>query len=104
MSNVLDPNDVRFFSGRSHNTLAADIANYLNIPLDPARYSRFSNDNLYVQLGTPVRGRTVILVQSLIQPVSDNLLELLMMIDVARSAAAREVHAVIPYFSYARSD
>jgi ribose-phosphate pyrophosphokinase len=104
MSNVLDPNDVRLFSGRSHTGLAADIAKYLNIPLDPARFSRFSNDNLYVQLGVPVRGRTVFIVQSLIPPVSDNLLELMMMLDIARSAAAREVHAVIPYYSYARSD
>jgi ribose-phosphate pyrophosphokinase len=104
MSNVLDPNDVRIFSGRSHNALAADIASNLGIPLDPTTCSRFSNDNLYVQLGVPVRGRTVFIVQSLIQPVSDNLLELLMMIDIARSAAANEIHAVIPYYSYARSD
>jgi ribose-phosphate pyrophosphokinase len=104
MSTTFDPNDVRLFSGRSHTGLAADIANYLNIPLDPARFSRFSNDNLYVQLGVPVRGRTVFIVQSLIAPVSDSLIELMMMLDIARSAAAREVHAVIPYFSYSRSD
>ena len=104
MSNALDPNDVRMFSGRSHNALAADIAKYLCIPLDPSRFSRFSNDNLYVQLGMPVRGRVVFIVQSLIAPVSDNLIELMMMLDIARSAAAREVHAVIPYYSYARSD
>jgi ribose-phosphate pyrophosphokinase len=104
MTSALDPNDVRIFSGRSHNALAAGIAAYLSCPLDPARFSRFSNDNLHVQLGVQVRGRTVFIVQSLIPPVSDNLMELLMMLDIARSAAAREVHAVIPYFSYARSD
>lgn len=101
---TLDPNDVRIFSGQSHTTLAANIAEYLSIPLDPAHFSRFSNDNLHVQLGVPVRGRTVFIVQSLIPPVSDNLLELMMMLDIARSAAAHEVHAVIPYYSYARSD
>jgi ribose-phosphate pyrophosphokinase len=100
----LDPNDVRLFSGRSHPGLADDIAKYLCIPRDPAKFSRFSNDNLYVQLGMPVRGRTVFIVQSLIPPVSDNLIELMMMLDIARSAAAHEVHAVIPYYSYARSD
>lgn len=104
MISALDPDDVRIFSGRSHNALAAGIASYLSCPLDPAHFSRFSNDNLYVQLGVPVRGRTVFIVQSLIPPVSDNLMEMLMMLDIARSAAAREVHAVIPYFSYARSD
>ena len=104
MTNCIDPNDVRIFAGRSHPQLAAHIAEHLQIPLDPTKCARFSNDNLFVQLGMPVRGRTVFLVQSLIPPVSDNLLELLMMADIARSAAAFEIHAVIPYFSYARSD
>lgn len=104
MTSNLDPNDVRFFAGRTHPKLAADIAAQLDIPLDPSHTSRFNNDNLYVQLGTPVRGRTVFLLQSLIPPVSDSLMEMLMMCDIARSAAAREVHAIIPYYSYARSD
>ena len=104
MNDNFDPNDVRIFSGRSHPGLAGDIAEYLSVPLDATRFSRFSNDNLYVQLGVPVRGRTVFIVQSLIPPVSDNLLEMMMMLDIARSAAAHEVHAIIPYYSYARSD
>jgi ribose-phosphate pyrophosphokinase len=66
--------------------------------------TRFSNDNLYIQLGASVRSRAVFIVQSLTPPVNDHLMELLMMIDIARSAAAREIHAVIPYFSFARSD
>lgn len=57
-----------------------------------------------MQLGASVRGRAVYIIQSLVPPVSDNLLELLMMLDIAKSAAARQVHAIIPYFSYARSD
>lgn len=101
---ALDPNDVRFFSGQSHPDLAAGIAAYLSVPLEHAHFSRFSNDNLYIQLGASMRGRVVFIVQSLIPPVSDHLLELLMMLDIARGAGAREVHAIIPYFSYARSD
>jgi ribose-phosphate pyrophosphokinase len=104
MSRSLDPDEIRFFSGRSNPALAAGIAAYLQVPVDPTHFSRFSNDNLYVQLGASVRGREVFIVQSLIAPVSDHLLELLMMLDIARSAAARDVHAVIPYLSYARSD
>ncbi len=104
MCHALDPNDVRFFSGRSHPSLAASIADYLAVPLEPTRVRRFSNDNLYVQLGASVRGRVVFIVQSLTPPVSDHLMELFMMLDAARGAAAREVHAIIPYFSYARSD
>jgi ribose-phosphate pyrophosphokinase len=96
--------DIRLFSGRSHPELAKGIADHLGIPLEETYCSRFSNDNLFIQLGASVRGRSVLIVQSLIPPVSDHLLELFMMLDIARSAAAREVHAIIPYFSYARSD
>jgi ribose-phosphate pyrophosphokinase len=100
----LDPNRVRFFSGRSHPSLAAGIAAYLSVPVEPTIINRFSNDNLYVQLGASVRGRSVFIVQSLTPPVSDHLFELLMMLDIAHSAGASQVQAVIPYFSYARSD
>jgi ribose-phosphate pyrophosphokinase len=100
----LNANDVRFFSGQSHPTLAAGIASYLELPLEKTYFDRFSNDNLYIQLGASVRGRAVYIVQSLVPPVSERLLELLMMLDIAHSAGASQVHAIIPYFSYARSD
>lgn len=100
----LDSNDVRFFSGSSHPKLAEDIAGYLGVPLEETRITRFSNDNLYIQLGASVRGRRVYIVQSLFPPVNDHLVELLMMLDIARSAAAKEIHAIVPYFSFSRSD
>ena len=102
--NRLDPKDVRFFAGRSNPALAAAIAGYLQVPLDATRVHHFSNDNLYVQLGASVRSRAVFLVQSFSEPVHEHIFELLMMLDIARGAGAREVHAIIPYFSYARSD
>jgi ribose-phosphate pyrophosphokinase len=74
------------------------------VPLDGTHITRFSNDNLYIQLDASVRYRRVYIVQSLSQPVNDHLMELLMMIDIARSAAASEVHAIIPYYSFGRSD
>ncbi len=101
---TLDPEDIRIFSGSSHPQLAADIAACLNLPLEKTYVSRFSNDNLYIQLGASVRSRIVFIVQTLAPPVNDNLVELLMMLDIARSASAKEVHAIIPYFSFARSD
>ena len=100
----IDPSEVRFFSGSSNPQLAGDIAKRLGVPLEETRISRFSNDNLYVQLGASVRYRKVFIVQSLSQPVNDHLVELLMMLDIARSAAAAEAHAIIPYYSFARSD
>lgn len=104
LAQPLTQSDVRLFSGRSNPALAARIADNLGIRMEKTHVSRFSNDNLFVQLGASVRGRVVYIVQSLIPPVSDHLVELLMMLDIAKSAAAREIHAVIPYFSYARSD
>jgi ribose-phosphate pyrophosphokinase len=96
--------EVRFFSGSSNPTLAGSIAAELGVPLDETHISRFSNDNMYIQLGATVRYRRVYIVQSLSQPVNDHLMELLMMLDIARSAAASEVHAIIPYYSFGRSD
>ncbi|MFM8319279.1 MAG: ribose-phosphate diphosphokinase [Chloroflexota bacterium] len=101
---TLNPNEARFFSGSSHPELAAGIASYLSLPLETTHIRRFSNDNLYVQMGASMRGRAVFIVQSLTPPVSDNLLELLMMLDIAHGAGAAQCHAIIPYFSYARSD
>ena len=105
MTKPLIPADqVRFFSGSSNPVLAAAIANELGVPLDDTHITRFSNDNLFIQLRETVRYRRVYIVQSLSQPVNDHLMELLMMLDIARSAAASEVHAIIPYYSFARSD
>jgi ribose-phosphate pyrophosphokinase len=105
MSKVPIPADqVRIYSGSSNRPLAEKIAGELGVPLGETYISRFSNDNLYIQLGATVRYRRVYIVQSLSQPVNDHLMELLMMLDIARSAAASEVHAIIPYYSFARSD
>jgi ribose-phosphate pyrophosphokinase len=103
-SEMMDPGEVRFFSGSSNPQMAAGIAGYLAVPLDGTHISRFSNDCLYIQLGASVRSRKVFIVQSLSPPVNDHLVELLMMLDIARAAAAQEIHAIIPYFSFSRSD
>ena len=100
----IDPGEVRFFSGSSHPKLAADIAKGLGVPLEQTLVSRFSNDNIYLQLGASVRSRRVYIMQTLSPPVNDHLVELLMMLDIARGAAAKEIHAIIPYYSFARSD
>ncbi len=100
----MDPSEVRFFSGSSHPELAAEIADYLGVPLEETKIGRYSNDNLTIQLGASVRGRRVYIVQSLSPPVNDHLMELFMMLDIARSAAAKDIHAVVPYYSFARSD
>jgi ribose-phosphate pyrophosphokinase len=100
----INPDEVRFFSGSSHPRLATDIAKILGVPLEETRVEYFSNNNLYIQLGASVRSRRVFILQSLSPPVNDHLVELLMMLDIAKAAAAKEIHAIIPYFSFSRSD
>lgn len=100
----IDTGDVRFFCGQSHPALAQEIANDLGVPLEQSQFRRFSNDCIEVQLGASVRSRNVYIAQSLVRPVSEHLMELLIMLDIARSAGAKSVHAIIPYYSYARSD
>jgi ribose-phosphate pyrophosphokinase len=98
------PGALRIFSGSSHPELAKEIAESLGCELCPSESTRFSNDNLFVKLGCSVRGKQVVVIQSFSEPVSDHVLELLMMLDAARSASCTQVHAIIPYYSYARSD
>jgi ribose-phosphate pyrophosphokinase len=97
-------NKTLIFSGSAHQSLARDIAIHLGLELRETRITKFSNDNISAHLGVSVRAKDVFIVQPLSPPCSDNLMELLLMLDVARGAGARSVHAVIPYFSYARSD
>lgn len=95
---------LRIFSGSSHPALAAGIADELDLAVSPAQTRRFSNDNLYVRLCENVRGTDVFVVQTCSPPVQDHLFELLLLLDAARSSSAERVTAVIPYYSYARSD
>lgn len=103
-SKKIDPGEVRFFSGTSNPALAAKIANYLGVPLERTTISRFSNYNFDIQLGKSVRSRMVFIVQSLSPFANEHLMQLLMMLDIAKSASAREIHAIIPYYSFARAD
>jgi ribose-phosphate pyrophosphokinase len=96
--------DVLIYSGSAHPKLAEKIAQYLGLKLSETHIQKFSNDNFYIQLGSSVRAKQVFIIQPLCPPCSDNLMELLLMLDIARSGAAKDVCAVIPYFSYARSD
>jgi ribose-phosphate pyrophosphokinase len=92
------------FAGNANMGLAGEICSYLGIPLSPLDISRFSNDNLFVRVLTNVRERDVFVVQSFTQPVRDHIMELFIIMDALRSASAKRITAVIPYFSYARSD
>src|SRR5687768_1292404 len=96
--------DIKVFSGSSHPSLADEICRYLGVHLSPSVHQRYSNDNLYIQLAESVREHDVYIVQTFSPPVQDNVMELLMMVNAAKDASASRVTAVVPYYSYARSD
>jgi ribose-phosphate pyrophosphokinase len=96
--------EIAVFSGSAHPALAAEICDYLAVPLRPVQLRRFANDCMEVQLQDNCRERDVFLIQPLGPPVQENLVELLLMLDAARGASAARVTAVIPHYAYARSD
>src|SRR5580693_4602520 len=96
--------DIVIFGGRAHPELADEICSDLGVPRRPVRTTRFANDCLQVQLQANCRERDVYLIQPLVPPVQENLVELLLMADAARGASAARVTAVMSHYAYARSD
>ncbi|OKJ53266.1 ribose-phosphate diphosphokinase [Streptomyces sp. CB02115] len=96
--------DIAVFGGSAHPELAAEVCAHLGVPLSPSRVDRFANDCLQVQLQANCRERDVFLIQPLVEPVQENLVELLLMLDAARGASAARITVVMPHYAYARSD
>ena len=96
--------EIAIFSGSAHPELAREICDHLGMKLRPSHVTRFSNDCLEVQLEETCREHDVFIVQPLVPPTQDHLVELLLMIDAARGASAGRITAVIPHYAYARSD
>jgi len=96
--------EIVVFSGNAHRPLARSICDALGVRLSSVEISRFSNDCLQVQLQANCRQRDVYIVQPLVPPTQEHLMELLLMIDAAKGASAAQITAVIPHYAYARSD
>lgn len=96
--------DIKIFTANSNKHVAADIAKDLGLPVGAADVQTFSDGEISVSIKESVRGSDVFVVQSTSQPVNDNLMELLIMIDAFKRASAGRITAVIPYFGYARQD
>ncbi|MEV4183163.1 ribose-phosphate pyrophosphokinase [Streptosporangium canum] len=96
--------DITVFSGSAHPELAVEICSHLGTPLHPVQVKRFANDCMEVQLQANCRERDVFLIQPLVPPVQENLVELLLMLDAARGASAARTTVVMPHYAYARSD
>jgi len=94
---------VKIFSGSATTYLAEKIANAYGETLGEVNYQQFSDGEMSPFLKESVRGHEVFIIQSTFPP-SDNLMELLLMVDAAKRASAKSVNVVIPYFGYARQD
>lgn len=94
---------VKIFSGRASIKLATEVANTYGVSLGDVKVSDFSDGEFQPSFEETVRGQDVFIVQSTMPP-SDNLFELLLMVDAAKRASARKIIAVIPYFGFARQD
>ena len=100
---MIDPNSFMVFSGTCTKYLSEKICKSLGCPLGNLVITKFSDGEFAVSYEESIRGRDVFLVQSTF-PNSDNLMELLLMIDAAKRASAKSINAVSPYFGWARQD
>jgi ribose-phosphate pyrophosphokinase len=96
--------ELKVFTGNAHPALASDISEYLEKPAGQCEVFEFSNENIFVRFMENIRARDVFLVQPIASPVNTRLMELFIMIDAAKRASAGRITAVVPYYSYGRSD
>lgn len=96
--------ELKVFTGNAHPDLAQAVVDYLGIPLGNCEVFQFSNENTFVRILENVRQRDTFVVQPFSSPVNNNLVEMLIMIDALKRASAGRITAVIPFFSYGRSD
>ena len=96
--------NLKLFACNSHPELAQEIANLMGVELGKTTVSKFSDGEISVSIWESVRGKDVFIIQSTCDPVNDNLMELLIMVDAMKRASAGSINAVIPYYGYARQD
>ena len=96
--------DIKIFTGNAYPKAAEEIAKSLGLTVGKCTVGHFADGEVSVSLEESVRGSDVFIVQSTCNPVNDNLMELIIMIDAFRRASAGRITAVIPYFGYARQD
>lgn len=95
---------LRVFSGSAHPELGSQIAHHLGIEPGRTYLSRFSDGEVWFQVQDNVRGADVFVIQPTCPPVSENIMELLVMLDAFKRSSASRITAVIPYYGYARQD
>ena len=96
--------ELKIFGGRAHPALVAEICDSLNLSAGKVTAFNFSDGETFCQIEENVRGSDVFVVQPTCEPVNENLMELLIMLDSFKRSSASRVTAVLPYYGYARQD
>jgi ribose-phosphate pyrophosphokinase len=95
---------IMLFAGSASKVLSSEIAQYLQVHMGNYERIVFPNENIFIRLKESVRGQDVYLVQSMVSPLHDNFMEMLIMVDALKRDSAGRINVVIPYMSYTRSD
>lgn len=95
---------IKLFTLNGNKPLAQRIADEVGLPLSPASVKHFADGEIQIDLDESVRGADVYVIQSVSDPVNENFMELMIMIDALRRASAHSINAVVPYYGYARAD
>ena len=95
---------IKLFTLNSNRELAQEIADHLGVELSACTVSKFADGEVNISINETVRGYTVFVVQPTNNPVNENYMELLVMIDALKRASAKEINVIMPYYGYSRQD
>lgn len=95
---------IKLFSLNGNRPLSQKIADEVGLPLSPASVKHFADGEIAIDLDDSVRGADVFVIQSVSDPVNENFMELMIMVDALRRASAHRINVVVPYYGYARAD
>lgn len=96
--------NIKIFACKSAEEFTKEICDYLNLPMGRINSIKFKNDNNFVQILETVREQDVYVVQTVMPPINERIMELLITIDAIKRASAKKINVILPYFPYSRSD
>lgn len=96
--------NIKVFACPTAESFTQEICDCLGIEIGKINHMKFKNDNNFVQILETVRQKDVYIVQTTMPPVNERIMELLITIDAAKRASAKNINVVLPYFPYSRSD
>lgn len=104
MSSAYNDEKLQLFTLNSNEKLAQEISEHIGVPLGKCTVTKFSDGETQINIEESVRGYDVYIIQSTSEPVNENIMELLILIDALKRASAESINLVMPYYGYARQD